>query len=101
VNKSRRRLVERFKPRSYQEVYLDLLSRKRQGKQTTQTDELWKLFGYSSDTDPATIRRRKTDFNIWLKRHGYSLESTTHVRLYLVEDVQERKKPRGLFDPSA
>jgi hypothetical protein len=78
------KFVERPKgPISFEEMYQLLLKRQNEGQETVRSDEEWELWGYGPDVEGATVRRRKADFNEWLKReHGLEWDSTHHSRLY-------------------
>ena len=99
-------VVERYKKRrgpiSFEEMYQLLLKRQNAGQGTARSDEHWELWGYSPDVEDATVRRRKADFNKWLKRkHGLEWDSTGHTRLYVAGTVEPRYKPKtGSFDES-
>jgi hypothetical protein len=97
----KKRFVERPKtgPISFEEMYEKI---KKERPETTRGDEQWKLWGYSEDAEPATVRKRTSDFNKWLKqKHGTIWQSTVHLRLYPAEVAEDyRRKPKKLIDSS-
>jgi hypothetical protein len=89
--------------RSFSEVYEEM---KRRGAYTL--DEVSTLMGYEpGDVVNSTVRKRISEFNVWVEReHGLLLPSTANYRLYDADEVREfRRKPGkktsgGSFEPS-
>jgi hypothetical protein len=101
------RFVERPKTRLGPISYDDMYEKIKNSPEAFTGDKVSEMWGYNEGVDWATVRKRTSDFNKWLKQtHGLIWQSTVNYRLYpaeVAEDYRRKpKKPKGPFDdPSA